>query len=73
MDLLEKLDPELLEQLKSVTVIKSDDRVVFHFDVDLTRDQADEIRERIKYSLGHDLRFLVTSKGIGTFVIRAES
>jgi len=73
MDLLEKLDPELLEQLKSVTVIRPGDKVVFHYDVDLTHDQAMEIKDRIRAALGDDFRFLVTSRGISTYTIRAEN
>ena len=73
MDLLEKLDPELLEQLEAVTVLESDDRVVFAFDAILTVEQAWEIKDQIKAALGDDLRFLIVGKDIDTYVIRAEN
>jgi len=73
MDLLEKLDPKLLEQLQSVTQIGEGDRLVFQFHYQLTREQALQFKDMIKAALGDDLRFLITGKDIGTYVIRAEN
>jgi len=73
MDLLEKLDPELLEQLKSVIVLAPTDRVVFQFAGMDTPSQAQEVRDLIRAALGDDFRFLVIGKGVDTYVIRAEN
>ena len=56
-----------------VLVIRSDDALIFKFDVRITDDQAAEIRHRIAKNLPPEIRFLVVGAGVEIGVVRKES